>query len=247
MPDVPQHSHETERPLTPQTSNFWKRLRYQAVFALVMAVVSVLAVLVGELGVLRSRHGGVIEDGALLGTVLLAAFASLWAWLLFDSDRADHGFPRRGLVALLMLCGPTYAVVSGAAFMVWPVALGENADPSTLTGSLGTYPMGILVLSLACWVLVNLGLTFGVPVFAEVPSVGLKLLLIVPWLAVIVGGVIWMVIWTEANPVQASSAMSVLIMTVLVLLSQLAVLVCGLLIQWARVRRERAWQGTWHG
>ncbi|KAA9394453.1 hypothetical protein FCK90_06405 [Kocuria coralli] len=215
-----------------------RALRSQAGFAVVLAAVSVIAAFLGQRSVLRNNNFSVIDDGALLGVIALSAAAVLWPWVLADLHREDYGFPRRGLIPLLLLSGPTVAVAAAVSMLAWPWALGSGADFTTLGGSLGENPLGILVLSAGCWFLTNVGITASAPVFAAVDPLWLRLLYLVPFLTSVIAGPVWLSHWQGAPYQQAGSVQALTTMLVLVVLSGIAAALTGVLINWLRSRAQ---------
>lgn len=162
-------------------------VRRLAIWAVLIALGSLGATFLGSRGLIRDKMYDPIFDGVALGVITVVLGSVMAGWWGFDTDRPGNGIPRRWLGLAVFLGSIPWGIVPTSAMLAWPYLLRDSEHPWHVDGSLPMDAAGLVIVAVLLWSGASLGMAFFLPLSMEIHPLWLRVLFVLPFLALIIG------------------------------------------------------------
>ena len=219
-------------PVASDWAEFGAFVRRQAIWAVVIAVASLGATFLGSRGLIRDRMYEPIFDGVVLGVIAVVLGSALTGWWGFDTDRPGSGIPRRWLGLAVFLGALPWGIAPPAAMLAWPYLLRGGEHPWHVDASLPMDAAGLVIVAMLLWAGASLGMAFFLPLAMEIHPLWLRVLFVLPFLALIIGLPWWGAVMIDGS----ITALDGVLVVALAVFSLVASQVIAALVVWLERR-----------
>lgn len=207
-------------------------VRRLAIWSVLIALGSLGATFLGSRGLIRDNMYDPIFDGVALGVITVVLGSVMTGWWGFETDRPGNGIPRRWLGLAVFLGSVPWGIVPTSAMLAWPYLLRDGEHPWHVDGSLPMDAAGLVIVAVLLWSGASLGMAFFLPLSMEIHPLWLRVLFVLPFLALIIG-----LPWWGASMIDGSiTALDGVLVVALAVFSLVVSQVIAALVVWLERR-----------